>query len=128
MAQPLEEYDTNVKPLFVYKRQQYQDRASTQTMSSEELCEKEKQILVPSFIFSQFEINDDGQEFIPDQLGNKVALCFAHFQERLEHIIINSKCFLPGLMSLKNILKKCLYKKKLMVTINELESNANGKL
>ena len=53
-------------------------------MSSKELREKEKQILVPCFIFSQFETNEYGQPFIQDQLGEKVALCFVHFSDKTQ--------------------------------------------
>ena len=89
MADRPEENKAFVKPVFVYnrvciksdciyKRKTHEQKIKIKAMSTEQLRDKEKQILVPSFMFDQFETNEYGQQIIPVHLGDKLALCYVH--------------------------------------------------
>ena len=106
-------FDENGKILFVHNRiclkldckssKLYQK--TILLMTPEEQYNLKKQILVPSFIFSQFETKSTGQKLIGDEYSNKVALCFQHLTGKTQKYYLKYKT-LPDWAQLKQHAKK----------------------
>ena len=54
-------------------------------MSPEEQHNLKKQILVPSFLFSQFETKPSGEQLVADKYSFKVALYFQHLTRKTQN-------------------------------------------
>ena len=62
----------------IFRKVQHKKTSKYLSMSAEQKRELQKQILVPSFLFSLFETKLSGEKLVPDKFSNKVALCFEH--------------------------------------------------
>jgi hypothetical protein len=90
MAQSDVEYDEQSgRILYVYNRiclkadcsfrkLKHQKTTRCLSMSAPQKKELQKQILLPSFLFSHFETKLSGDKLVSDKFSYKVALCFEH--------------------------------------------------
>jgi hypothetical protein len=74
-------------------------------MSSEEERNLKKQILVPSFLFGQFETKASGEKLVSDDYSYKVSLCFQHLTRQTQNFYLKNKV-LPDWAQIKQHAKK----------------------
>ena len=68
----------------IFRKLQHKKTTRYLSMSGEQKRELQKQILVPSFLFSQFETKLSGEKLVSDKFSNKVALCFEHLIKKTQ--------------------------------------------
>ena len=74
-------------------------------MSAEKQHYLKKQILVPSFLFSQFETKSTGEKLVADEYSYKVAICFQHLTRKTQFYYLKHKV-LPDWAQIKQHAKK----------------------
>jgi hypothetical protein len=102
-------FDGSGKVLFVHNQICLKSECKSTKMyklkSSQEQNHLKKQILVPSFLFNQFETKSTGEKLVSDDYSNKVALCFQHLTNKTQSYYLEHKV-LPDWAELKQQAKK----------------------